>query len=487
MCWRSGWGDNTERREEGKSLGKVRGGVTEPWWMDLARTAGSLGTFGIWTSQLLYQPTLGSAVAGGLRLTVAAAAVLGAGAYVLRRPPPQQTHEDLATGIWVSGYPGCGKTYLLYALMGAWAAAGYGGLWASPKGAGVEVLGRFPKEAVGRVDLLQPYGPCPRGLNILQTYQGTAAEREILAGLVTEWFVREHSAASQNMAHLLFVAALGLLEWAAAEGEQVTPVELYLMLHRPAFQRQVLARCSPVVSDILGSAKEDTLDRVRRLVSRAVASESLMVTIGQRHGINLLETMEQDRWLVLDAPYKHVPHGAFLCRTLASLVQLLTPARKPLHRGSKPFMAVFDEVQEYPIRSMARGIAMGREYGVGWCLLHHSRSGQLERENPLRAAVGLCGSKYWFRQTWEDAQDAAKASGGRWEPDTFVNLPKRSYKALRRVGGGYVQAVEGYTPDVGPPDLGVVEAIRQRNAEGPGRDEILADVYRRLRQGRGGW
>lgn len=191
--------------------------------------------------------------------------------------------------------------------------------------------------------------------------------------------------------------------------------------------------------------------------------------------------MEQNRWVVLDAPYKHVPQGAFLCRTLASLVQMLTTRRRTLHQGSKPWMAVFDEVQEYPSPVMARGIAMAREYGVGWVLVHHSRSGQIDRDNPLRAAVGMLANKYWFRQTPEDAADAAKACGGRWEPDQFVNLPKRRYRAIRRVRGGNVEITSGRTPDVGPPDLEVAAEIIRRNAEGPARAEILSDIHRRLR------
>lgn len=260
-------------------MGNRRQG-TEPWWSDLAVGGGSMGVFAIWVSQILTQPSMDAAVRSGSALTLAALATVGADAILLRPGPAPQTYEDLAGGTWVTGYPGCGKTYLVYDWIGEWARRGFGGLWASPKGAGAGVLGRFPRAAVERVDLIQPYGPRPRGLNLMRTYTGTAAEREILAGLVTEWFLREHSAAGQNMAHLLFMGPLGLLEWAAVAQEQVTPLELYLLFHREGFRRQVLAAASPLVADAFAMAEADTLDRVARLVARAVASESLMVTIG---------------------------------------------------------------------------------------------------------------------------------------------------------------------------------------------------------------
>lgn len=451
-------------------------------WSNLIAGAGTAALTGAWALNVFTQPTMSAAIAGTMKLAGAAAIALGGG-YLLSLPlAAAQTYEDLAGGTHITGYPGCGKTYLVFGSLPGWVTRGFGGLWASPKGAGVDVLGRFPRGAVDQVDLVQPYGQFPRGLNLLQTYTGTAAERELLAGLVTEWFCRENAATGQAMAHLLFMGALALLEWAAAAGEQVTPMELYTLFHRETFRRQVLTRGGPLAADAFRTAERDTLARVQRLVARAIASESLMVTIGQRDGINLLEVMRQNRWLVLDAPYKHVPHGAFLCRTLASLVQMLTPHRPTLAQGSRPFMAIFDEIQEYPTPVFARGLAMAREYGVCWVLLHHSRSGQLDRDNPLRAAIGLAANKYWFRQTPEDAVEAAKSCAGHWEPDAFVNLPKRHYKALRRVCGGRVEAGAGRTPEVGPPDLEVVLEIRRRNCTGRSRAEILADVRERLRR-----
>jgi hypothetical protein len=153
---------------------------------------------------------------------------------------------------------------------------------------------------------------------------------------------------------------------------------------------------------------------------------------------------------------------------------MLTSRRQP---GARPFACFADEFQEYSSPSFAKGIATGREFGLAWFLIHQSRANQsIGRE--VTGAVHLCGTRYYFQQAPEDARAAVEATECRWEAQVFTHLPKRHYRALRRVQGHPV-IDSGVTADLPATDSEVAGEIIARNCAGPSRAEILAEIQRR--------
>lgn len=399
------------------------------------------------------------------------------------RHPITPTHEDWACGTYITGLPGSGKTAWAYLLARQFCKNGWGWVWISIKSS-LPLLQYLPEQARERCDLFAPYSDRPRGLNLLRCYTGTSTERELIADQAAELFDRLHSAMSGNMRELIRMGCLGLLVWADRARVEVTLFELYRFYQEEAFRAKVLAGAPKPIRDAFSSdeVRRQTLQAVRAQLRRAVASENLLVALSQRDGIDLWEVMERERWLVCDTPEAILGPAvaSFLCQVVASRVQMLTSRRAP---GSRPFGCYADEFQEYSNPSFAKGVATGREFGLAWVLIHQSRANQSIGKE-VTGAVHLMGSRYYFQQAPEDARAAVEATQGRWEPQEFTHLPKRHYRALRRVHGRPV-VQEGVTPNLPALRPEVSAAIIERAESGPGRSVILQEIQSRKVVARG--
>lgn len=395
----------------------------------------------------------------------------------LKRHPISPTHEDWACGTYITGLPGSGKTAWAYLLARRFCDSGWGWVWISIKSS-LPLLQYLPDQACQRTELFAPYSDRPRGLNLLRCYTGTATERELIADQAAELFDRLHSAMSGNMRELIRMGCLGLLYWANRQEVEVTLWELYRFFQEEAFRTKVLATAPKPIRDAFRTdeVRRQTLQAVRAQLRRAVASENLLVALSQRDGIDLWEVMENERWLICDTPESILGPAvaSFLCQVVASRVQMLTSRRKS---GSRPFGCFADEFQEYSNPSFAKGIATGREFGLAWVLIHQSRANQgIGKE--VAGAVHLCGTRYYFQQAPEDVKAAVDSTEGRWEAVEFTHLPKRHYRALRRVHGRPI-VESGVTPNLPVPHQDLADEIIRRSSSGPARAEIVREIQRR--------
>jgi hypothetical protein len=96
----------------------------------------------------------------------------------------------------------------------------------------------------------------------------------------------------------------------------------------------------------------------------------------------------------------------------------------------------------------------------------------------VHGAVDMCGSRYYFTQTFKDAKAAAESVGGRWEPREFAYLPKRHYRGYRRLHGRPV-IVAGVTPDLPAPNDDVAAEIIRKAGTGRSRATTLDEIQRR--------
>ncbi|HYF93974.1 MAG TPA: hypothetical protein VD969_17300 [Symbiobacteriaceae bacterium] len=436
----------------------------------------------------VFDPTGFSAMAAAI---VPACRLIGAGcitggfAYAWwksRRRPLTPTHEDWACGTYITGLPGSGKTAFAYLLAHEFCQRGWGWIWISIKSS-LPLLSYLPPEAQGRCLLFAPYSDHPLGINFLRTYTNSSTERELIADQAAELFERLHSAMSGNMRELIRMGTLALLLWADHQRIEVTLWELYRFFQEEAFRGKVLATAPKPVRDAFGSdeIRRQTLQAVRAQLRRAVASENLLVALSQQDGIDLWRVMNEERFLVCDTPEALLGPAVagFLCTVIASRVQMLT-SRRPV--ASRPFGCFNDEFQEYSNPSFAKGIATGREFGLAWVLIHQSRANQAIGKE-VSGAVHLCGNRYYFQQTPEDARAALEATEERWEKSEFTHLPKRHYRALRRIHGQPV-VTDGVTPDLPAPDPDLAAAVIERSQTGPTRVEILAAIQKRKVVGR---
>lgn len=424
-----------------------------------------------------FEPTSFPSVQMKMAGATVIAGTIGYGWWALRRRAAQPTHEDWACGTYITGLPGSGKTVWAYQLARRFCENGWGWVWISIKSS-LPLLSYLPEAAVERCDLFAPYSDRPRGLNLLRCYTGTATERELIADQAAELFDRLHSAMSGNMRELIRMGCLGLLTWAHRERVEVTLWELYRFFQEEAFRAKVLAGAPKPIRDAFSAdeARRQTVQAVRAQLRRAVASENLLVALSQRNGIDLWEGMVQERWLVCDTPESILGPAvaSFLCQVVASRVQMLTSRREP---GSRPFGCFADEFQEYSNPSFAKGIATGREFGLAWVLIHQSRANQgIGKE--VAGAVHLCGTRYYFQQAPEDAKAAVEATEGRWEAREFTHLPKRHYRALRRIHGRPIIEC-GVTPDLPQSNKTLGEEVIRKAESGLGRAEILREIQSR--------
>lgn len=418
--------------------------------------------------------------------------------WARQQHPITPTHEDWACGHYITGKPGSGKTGLAYLLVREFCAKGWGWIWLSIKPSirhdpnePARILEYLPEEARDRCILFAPYSDTPKGINFLRCYTSTTQERELLADQTAELFERLHGAMSSNMRELIRMGTLGLLGWADREDVIITLWELYRLFQEAAFRDRVLAQASKPIRDAFSEAEpegrngrrpNETLLAVRRQLRRAVSSDSLLAALAQTDGIDLWEVMQEGRWLVCDTPQSILGPAvaSFLCQVISSRVQLLTD-RRPA--GSRPFGMFCDEFQRFANPTFALAIETAREFGVCWFLIHQSENGQ-DLGKAVHGAVDMCGSRYYFTQTFKDGKGASEALGRRWEPEDLAYLPKRHYKGYRRLHGRPA-VVEGVTPTLPAPNHDVAAEIIRRASTGPGRAAILTAIQGRKVVGRG--
>lgn len=408
------------------------------------------------------------------------ASLAGAGWFcrkLLKAHPITPTWEDWACGLYITGLPGSGKTAFAYQVARRFANQGWGFVWLSIKPS-LELLEYLPESARDRCRLFAPHSDNPQGMNLLRCYTGTATERELIADQTAELFDRLHSAMSANMRELIRMGTLALLIWAAEEGHEVTLWELYRLFQEENFRGVVLVAAPKPIRDAFDAdeARKTTLQAVRIQLRRTVSTENLLVSLSQRDGIDLWDVIEREQWLICDTPERVMGPGVagLLCQVIASRVQLLS-SRRP--SGSRPFACFADEFQEYANPSFAKGIATGREFGLCWVLIHQSKSNQ-GIGAAVSGAVHLTGTRYYFQQAPEDTRAAVETTGGQWDAQVFTHLPKRHYRALRRIHGRPIIEA-GVTRDLPPPNQEVAEEIIAHAASGPARAAILADIQRR--------
>lgn len=471
-------------------------------WLEYTKLCGA--TVAALYAWALFEPVSFATTALPVLKLLGAGSILsasGLAVWIATRHPRTPTHEDWSCGHYITGAIGSGKTSLAYLLTREFCEQGWGWIWVSIKPLirrddddGPRLLEYLPPAAVDRVILFAPYSTHPRGLNFLRTYidpadPGAATERELLADQTAELFARIHPQMSEGMRELIRAGALALLTWAAATGTEVTLWELFRFFDERAFRETVLD-CPDLLQPVRSAFDDRTLRSqqvaaVINLVRRAVTSTNLLVALSQTgpNAIDLWDVMANERWLVCDTPEDRLGPGvaAFLCGFITSRVQMLTSRRRS---NSRPFGVFCDEFQEYTSETFARAISTAREFRLAWFLIHQSRANQ-PIGRVVAAAVQLCRTKYYFRQTPEDANAAAVACDQRWEPQSFVNLPSRRYRAVRSIRGESVFE-EGRTPPLPPPDYETAAEICRRSQAGPTRQEILQAIQRRRVERLGG-
>ena len=424
-------------------------------------------------------PVLPSSVLAAAGTTAIAG---GAALWVLGRQP-EPTAEDLACGTWISGIPGSGKTSYVIGHVRNRFDRGEGGIWLSSKGGGA-LLPYLPADASERVDWIAPASRHPRGVNLLRVYRGDAREQELVAGYTVGVFSRLYPHLSENMAELIRMGTMALLSYSVATRQGVTLAHLYLFFHSPGYRQRVLERATnPVLRHAFGDTEVEarTVAAVLRQLRRTVASEALLVTLGQVNGIDLQAAMSANpgRWVVTDADERRIgPEASDLInQVLVSQLELLTPGRgfpRPL------WHAVADEIERYQSPSFLRAIEISREYRVAWFLVHQA-SGQLSEQVLL--AAKMCGTHVYLQQHPDDVAAAQRATGRIREREVdFSRLPKRYYIARMRRRGRATD-MEGYTPDVPAADDQVAAKVRALNGRGADRDAILGPIYRLLELG----
>lgn len=371
-----------------------------------------------------------------------------------KSPIPRQDYESLCTGLHMTGLPGSGKGgYVLGQLVG-WLDAGFGGVFCSPAAPDLDkFMGIVPARHRDRIDVIKPGADRPRTFNPLQLYRGDSLEIGQTAAAAAEWFLRD-SAAGDRMTFMLEMATVGLLEWATAAGRQVCILDLGDMFSSDTLRAAVLASARPEVRRAFDTAEKALLQRVEALVLSTLKSDNLTATLGSREGdVSILQALQENRWIVLDVREEEcLQEYAFLSKAFASLLYRLTPRRKRLDEGGLPFLAVFDEVQDYPTSVFASALAKARKYGVGWCLLHQAK-GQIDAHNPLQQAFELVGNHVYFQQTPADAVALARNLPSRWPAESLQALAPREFRGIYRMGAGKAPLfVEGSTPDYPAPD-----------------------------------
>lgn len=471
-------------------------------WLEYTRLGvATVAMLQVWA---LFEPASFATTALPVLKALGAGSLLGAGGlavWAATRHPRTPTHEDWSCGSYITGAIGSGKTSLAYLLTREFCRQGWGWIWVSIKPLvrrdeddGPRLLEYLPPAAVDRCILFAPYSNNPRGLNFLRTYAdpgdpGAATEREMVADQTAELFARIHPQISEGMRELIRTGALALLTWAAAAGQEVTLWELFRFFDERAFRETVLD-CPDILQPVRSAFDDRTLRSqqvvaVVNLVRRAVTSTNLLVALSQTgpNAIDLWDVMQHERWLVCDTPEDRLGPGvaSFLCEFITARVQMLTSRRRSTAR---PFAVFCDEFQEYTSETFAKAISTAREFRLAWFLIHQSRANQAIGK-AVAAAVQLCRTKWFFRQTPEDANAAAVACDQRWEPQSFINLPSRRYRAVRSIHGESVYE-EGTTRPLPPPDYETAAEIVRRSQAGPTRQEILQAIQRRRVERLGG-
>lgn len=392
--------------------------------------------------------------------------------------------EDLATGIYLTGMPGAGKSALLYVLIREWATQRRPWLYMSTKST-LSLLPFLPPEAVGNTTVVQPDGPNPIGVDFFRCYTGTPQERELVADQVAELFCRLHPAMSAIMRETLRLAALALLTWAHQEQKKVSFWELYRLFTQQSFRSKVLGSVSGPIRDGLegDDVREATLAAVTVQLRRAVSSDSLLVSLCQTGGMDLWAWMQGNGGLIIDAPAGRVGLGisSFLAGAIAARVQLLTECRPP---GSPLCLVACDEFQRYTSPTFGLALEVAREYRVCWALAHQTHAGQRLGE-AVEGAVELAGNQIVLQQALPDARRAAELGGGRWTPEEITALPARHYRAKIRIHGRPT-FVSGRTPDLPKPDYERARTILEASGRGPSREELLRSILGRRVERRGG-
>lgn len=390
-----------------------------------------------------------------------------------------QTDEDQSAGLYVCGVPGTGKTTALYNRFIFKTLHGDGGLYVSTHGAW-DLLNFIHPTNVKRAWVISPSKRRGIGINLMQRYTDTPAERILIADHVTSLFKRLYERSwGDNIEDLIYGACVAVLEASEDFSEQATIYDVYRFLQNPLEQAHVLKRVrNQVIRDAFENPVESSLLAAVRKLRRPLANESILAVLADPQGLSLKDVMERREILVADLDQGEIGEGTarFIAEVLMSRMQNLSLAR-PVSKDQPLFHCVFDEFQTYANSSIASMIEENRKRRVP-TVLAHQRSGQLSQN--LQDAVKLCGSWWLFRLTPEDARSLVKAFPDTVEWQELALLP--NYQAVvKQQEGGYPRFRRWNMPPE-PKRWGCHKAIWERSAGRP-YEEIIEQVVKGPRVG----
>ena len=400
--------------------------------------------------------------------------------------------EDARYHLHLLGPTGVGKSTLIARLVLDDLVAGRGAVVIDPKGDLIEeILARIPKNAVDRVDLLDPLDSAPPGLNVLEGADPDLVVDQLI-GIFRRVYERFWGPRTDD---ILRAALLTLLE----TGPGATLADVPRLLTDAHWRQQLLDDLDDPVGlepfwesyDALGEAVRaqmtgPVLNKLRAFLLR----RPVRAIIGQEHStIDVARCLDQGRLLLVRVPKGTL--GEDTSRLLGSFVvarvwqAALARAGQPEQSRADASLYV-DEVHNYlnlptPLEEM---LAEARGYRLSLCLAHQ-HLGQLPKE--MREALSAnARTKLYFQLSPQDAQTLGKEVEPELAAHDLAHLPR--YTAAVRLchAGETGPAFTLTTTPLEPADPRQAEAVRaaSRKRNGTDRAEVEAELVDRQRRSR---
>ncbi len=406
--------------------------------------------------------------------------------------------DDRRRHLYVIGQTGTGKTNFMKNLIEQDIMSGAGVCFIDPHGESAEeLLELIPKERVEDVIYFNPGDvERPLGLNMLEYDPKFPEQKTFLVNELFSIFQKLYGAVPESMGPMFeqyFRNSTLLVMDDPASGNTLLEIEHVLV--SKAFRGHKLSRSNNVVvktfwRDVAEKAGGEAAlqNMVPYITSKFdifLANEIMRPIVAQEHSAFDFRHVMDDRKILLVNLSKgrlgDINSSLLGLIIVGKLLMAAFSRVDTVQEGRKDFYLYIDEFQNVTTKSIATILSEARKYRLNLTIAHQF-VGQLE-EDIKKAVFGNVGSLVTFRIGADDAEFLEKQFSPTFSKSDLINIDNFNAYAKLLIHGQTVKPfnIKTLPKRVGDLTLGATLRELSRHKYGRSREEVEADILKRLR------
>lgn len=409
------------------------------------------------------------------------------------------TDEDRLRHVYAIGQTGTGKSTLLTNMIIQDIVNGKGVAMIDPHGDLVaEVLGHIPSNRLQDVIYFDPSDlDRPLGLNMLDYNRNRPEEKTFIVNEMQSIFNRLFSQETMGPMFEQYMRNALLLLMEDIANEPATLIEVPRVFTDPEYRRRKLSRIqNPVVVDFwekeaVKAGGEASLANMTPYITSKfnnfISNDYMRPIIGQtKSAFNFREVMDEGKILLVNLSKGRIGdiNAGLLGMVFTGKILMAALSRVDTADVSKrrDFNLYIDEFQNFTTDSIATILSEARKYRLSLTIAHQFIAQLTEK---IRDAVfGNVGSMVVFRVGVQDAEFLLKQFEPIFDRNDLVNIDNFNAYVKILINGETSKPfnIKTIAPEAGVVDLAHKLKEYSRLTYGRDRQDIEADIFRRLRE-----